>query len=219
MEETESTQTEIQTESIEESTTEETLELEPSAPITLPLTAIVSALIFSSPKPISTEKLLEISGASSEDLLEALDRIREIYSAECTGYSLVEVSGGFVFRTAVELAPMIKKLLPPKIKKLSHAAAETLAIIVYKQPVARAEIEAIRGVDALPTLKTLLDAQLIRIIGHDSAVGQPALYGTTERFLERFGLKDLSELPTSRELLLLDNEPGEGDGSSSDLSS
>jgi segregation and condensation protein B len=127
MEETESTQIE----STEESTIEEAQELEQHAQITLPLTAIISALIFSSPKPISSEKLLDVSGASSEDLLEALDRIREIYSAERTGYSLVEVSGGFVFRTAVELAPMIKKLLPPKIKRLSHAAAETLAIIVY----------------------------------------------------------------------------------------
>ena len=96
-------------------------------------------------------------------------------------------------------------------KRLSKAAAETLAIVAYRQPVQKAEIEAIRGVDAIQTVKTLLDAKLIRIVGRDTTPGTPALYGTTDVFLEKFGLADLSELPSVRELKELESEPDESE--------
>ena len=119
------------------------------------------------------------------------------------------MSAGFQFRSAPVLAQVIKRLIPARTKRLSRAAGETLAVIAYKQPVERAEIESIRGVDALPTLKTLLDARLIRVIGKHDSPGHPVLYGTTAEFLERFGLADLSALPTLHEFEQLASEPGD----------
>lgn len=122
------------------------------------------------------------------------------------------MGGSYQYRSLPSLKPTIQKMVTAKMKRLSKAAAETLAVVAYKQPVTRAEIEAIRGVDALPTLRTLLDGILIRIIGREDTPGSPALYGTTDKFLERFGLADLSELPTIREVTELMDEPSEFDG-------
>lgn len=175
----------------------------------LELPALVCAIIFSCPKPVSLAQLEEACSHSSEEVEEALNEVRRMFSDDVHGFSLYEVNGGYQFRTTSRAAKAITKVLPPKLKRLSRAAAETLAVIAYKQPVQRAEIEAIRGVDALPTLRTLLDAKLVRIVGHEDTVGQPALYGTTTLFLERFGLNDLSDLPSVREIEQLMADPGE----------
>lgn len=177
----------------------------------LPLGAIVSAIVFSAPKPLSLAQLEEATGEKAEVLEAVLANLKSLYQEETHGFTLCEVANGYQFRTSRRASGAITKLHAPKTKKLSRAAAETLAVIAYKQPVQRSEIEAIRGVDVLPTLKTLLEAKLIRMIGHDDAVGQPAIYGTTNLFLERFGLRDLSELPSIRELDYLAEEPGEAE--------
>jgi segregation and condensation protein B len=175
----------------------------------LSLTAQISSLLFVSPKPITLDDLAQATGKDSAVVQDAMEQVLDMYADSVHGFSVVEVAGGYQLRTAPAAAGVIRRFKPPKTRKLSRAAAETLAVIAYKQPVQRAEIESIRGVDALPTLKTLLDAKIVRVVGHENSVGRPALYGTTSRFLEVFGLRDLSELPSIRELEQLAEEPGE----------
>lgn len=170
------------------------------------LSVRVGALLFSSIKPLSAHQLAELTRADIDQVEEVLESLTSKFVKEEVGFSLCEIAGAWQFRTNPETASTVHKLISPKAKKLSRAAAETLAIIAYKQPVQRAEIEAIRGVDALPTLKTLLDFKLIQIIGREDSVGQPALYGTSKQFLEKFGMRDLSELPSTRELQELAEE-------------
>jgi segregation and condensation protein B len=179
----------------------------------LSLCAAVGAVLFASTRPLTAETLSEVCNANISDIEDALERIKTVFSSDVVGFSVIEIGGGFQLRTDPRAARAIQKLVGPKAKRLSRAAAETLAVVAYKQPVQRSEIEAIRGVDALPTLKTLLESKLIRIVGRGDAVGQPTLYGTTESFLERFGLRDLSELPSVRDIAQLAEDPGEADGS------
>ncbi len=172
--------------------------------------ARVGSLLLASAKPISIETLKSASGLPQKELKEALEELTAYYQDEVHGFSLHEVAGGYQFRTAPAAKELIRKLFPPRSRRLSRAALETLSIIAYKQPVQRAEIESIRGVDALPTLRTLIETNLIRIVGYQDAPGQPALYGTTSKFLEQFGLRDLTDLPSLRELEQIQKDPGEG---------
>lgn len=183
--------------------------------VEIDLSARVGALLFASLKPLTTQHLAELTRTDIDQIEEVLESLIAKFIKEDIGFSLSEIAGGWQFRTAPEAASTVHKLISPKAKKLSRAAAETLAIIAYKQPVQRAEIEAIRGVDALPTLRTLLDFKLIQIIGREDSVGQPALYGTSKQFLEKFGMRDLSELPSIRELQELANESSESEETSS----
>lgn len=182
----------------------------------IPLSALISSMLFVSHKPVSAEKIATAAKRSLSSVEAVLEELRDLYQDEVHGFSLHEVNDGWQLRTAPSCAPSIRRLMPRRVKRLSRAAAESLAIIAYKQPVDRSEIESIRGVDALPTLRTLLDAKLIRIVGKRDVPGQPALYGTTEKFLETFGLRDLSELPSLHELEQLLNEPGESDSDTDD---
>jgi segregation and condensation protein B len=175
----------------------------------LPLSGRVGSLLFVSPKPLTVETLAEYLDEPAEDIESVLQTLRQEFNEEAHGFVLQEVAGAWQLRTTLRSARTVQKLIPPRARRLSRAAAETLAVIAYKQPVQRAEIESIRGVDALPTIRTLLDAKLIRIVGRETSPGQPALYGTTNTFLEKFGLRDLCELPTVREILELSKEPGE----------
>ena len=175
----------------------------------IPLSAQISAALFVSAKPLLLSDLSQATGYSEEEVEEVLQNLAGLFQEEVHGVYLSTVQGGFQLRTSPGAISLLRKMIPAKTRKFSRAAAETLAVIAYKQPVQRAEIEAIRGVDALPTLKTLLEAKVIRVIGRDNEIGKPALYATTEKFLERFGLNDLSELPTTREIQELENEPGE----------
>lgn len=173
----------------------------------------VMAFLFVSLKPISIIELSKLVKSSEQDVLEIMDGlVNEIESLKL-GLQIKVIGENYQLRTKPEMAKVLQRLITPKMKRLSKAAAETLAVIAYKQPVSKAEIEAIRGVDALPTLKTLIDGRLIRIVGREDSPGSPALYGTTDFFLERFGLKDLSELPTVREVKELEDELSEIDDS------
>lgn len=165
------------------------------------LTAVVEALLFVSGEPMSPEKLADVlEGADPDRIREALDRLRQNYDAAGRGLQIVEVAGGYEIATRSECAPWIKAL--EKIKtatRLSRSGLESLAIVAYKQPVTRGEIEAIRGVDSAGVLKTLLERRIVKIVGRREGLGRPMLYGTTREFLQYFGLKDLSELPALKE--------------------
>jgi segregation and condensation protein B len=180
---------ESSTQNLEESPQEE-------ANSELPLAARLSAAMLAHGKPVSLQALAKATGEDEEIVEGALLNLASLFQDETHGFSVQQVQGGFQFRTAMGARDLIENLLPPRVKKFSKAAAETLAVVAYKQPIQRAEIEAIRGVDALPTLKTLIEAKVIRAIGRDDEIGKPVLYATTETFLERFGLNDLSELPS-----------------------
>ena len=175
----------------------------------LPLQAQVSSLLFVSPRPLDAETLAELTRHDTAEVEAALQSLKALYQEEVHGFILLETGGAWQLRTGPDSARVVQRMIPARSRRLSRAAAETLAVVAYKQPVQRAEIEAIRGVDALPTLRTLVEARLIRIVGRESTPGHPALYGTTNTFLEKFGLGDLSDLPTVREIVELAEDPGE----------
>jgi segregation and condensation protein B len=165
------------------------------------LRAILEALLFASDSPLSLSLLVDTTGADPLEAAEALHRLREEYDRDQRGVQLTEMAGGYLLTTRETHAPWIRKLLQGKRKaRLSRAALETLAIIVYKQPVTRPEIEAIRGVDSGSALATLLERDLITIRGRSDVVGRPLLYGSTTEFLTYFGLRDLNDLPRPEEL-------------------
>jgi segregation and condensation protein B len=166
------------------------------------LKGIVEALLFVSGEPLTTDRLvLVLEGASRAEVQEAVRALQEDYAADSRGLQIVEVAGGYQIATRVECAAWIKRLEKAKTgAKLSRSAMETLAIIAYKQPLVRAEIEQIRGVDTAGVLRTLLDRRLIRIIGRKDIPGRPIMYGSSKQFLQAFGLKDLSDLPALRDL-------------------
>lgn len=170
---------------------------------------IVEALILSSSEPISAAKLAEIipycKPGHAKDLVNELNTE---YAEQDRAFEIWEVAGGYQLRTRAEFSGYLQKLQKERALRLSQAALETLAIIAYRQPVTRAEIEDVRGVDAGAVVKTLLERHLIRIAGQREVPGRPMLYGTSRRFLEVFGLDDLKGLPTLRELDELAREQG-----------
>jgi segregation and condensation protein B len=180
---------------------------------------IVEALILSSSEPISAVKLAEIipycKPGQAKDLVNELNTE---YAEQDRAFEIWEVAGGYQLRTRAEFSGYLQKLQKERALRLSQAALETLAIIAYRQPVTRAEIEDVRGVDAGAVVKTLLERHLIRIAGQREVPGRPMLYGTSRRFLEVFGLDDLKGLPTLRELDELAREQGLLEPETSELS-
>ena len=163
--------------------------------------AVIEALIFASESPLPLEKICAVlDGVDKTEVKNALDKLIAAYEERQSGISIQEVAGGFQFRTRPELALWIKKLKGTRPGSLSPAALETLAIVAYRQPIVKAEIETVRGVDVSAPLKGLLEKKLIRIMGRKDAPGKPIIYGTTKKFLEVFNLKELTDLPTMREL-------------------
>ena len=163
--------------------------------------AVIEALIFASESPLPLEKICAVlDGVDKTEVKDALDNLITAYEERQSGISIQEVAGGFQFRTRPELALWIKKLKGTRPGSLSPAALETLAIVAYRQPIVKAEIETVRGVDVSAPLKGLLEKKLIRIMGRKDAPGKPIIYGTTKKFLEVFNLKELTDLPTMREL-------------------
>jgi segregation and condensation protein B len=163
--------------------------------------AILEALIFVSETPLPLERMKEIlGGVNKRDLQRWLGEMMEEYGKGQRGFYLVEVAEGFQFRTRTEHAEWVRKLKKTKSSALSQPSLETLAIIAYRQPVVRGDIEKIRGVDSGGVLRTLLEKKLVKIIGKKDVPGKPLVYGTSKKFLEVFGLKDLSELPTLKDL-------------------
>jgi len=165
------------------------------------LKAIIESLLFVSEVPLSLAKIKTIlSMYTHAEITQALEILRQKYAAEEHGFFLAEVAQGYQFRSKPEYGEWIRKLKKVTPTKLSQAALETLAIIAYKQPILRAEIETIRGVDVGGILRLLLEKKLIKIVGRKNVPGRPIIYGTTQRFLEFFNLKDISSLPTFEEV-------------------
>lgn len=173
------------------------------------LCAILEALLLVSDKPLSVSKIREIiEEINPKKIQELIVQIQQRLAESAFPYQVREVGGGYVLSTLPEYALWIRKLHAPRAKtsKLSQAALETLAVIAYKQPVTRAEMEAIRGVNVDSTLKTLLEKRLVEIAGYKDVIGKPATYGTTNEFLLHFGLNTLSDLPTIEELRRSDTD-------------
>ncbi len=159
------------------------------------LKALVEALLFAAGKPVSLKKLKEITGLESRELRSIFQELQSEYQARESGLEFREVAGAFFMTTQEDHAPFIKKLFAGREQQgLSQAALETLAIIAYKQPVTRLEIEAIRGVKVDKILDRLAAKNLIKEVDRKDTIGRPILYGTTREFLQHFGLKSLSEL-------------------------
>jgi segregation and condensation protein B len=165
------------------------------------IASILESVIFISGRPLSFEKLMEVlPGVDRKTVRVALDRLMEDCFDRARGLSLVEVAGGFQFRTKPENSEYIQSFLKSRPQRMSRPTLETLSIIAYRQPITRTEVEAIRGVDVGGVLGTLLERKLIQIMGRKDVVGRPFVYGTTKEFLEFFGLRDLSSLPSLKEL-------------------
>lgn len=166
---------------------------------------LVEALLFASDTPVSRDRLKEIVGlAGTDEVEQAIQQLNQKYQENGNSFRIREIAGGFQMHTLPEYSPWIEAMfLKTKKQKLSKAALETLSIIVYRQPVTRVEIDHIRGVQSEAALKTLLERELVTITGRAQTVGRPLLYGTTEKFLIHFGLKDISELPQLEELEFL----------------
>ena len=164
------------------------------------LNGILESLLFVSPDPVTVERLGTALRISKSEVRGGLSRLQADWDRARRGLLVVEVAGGFQLVTRPEYAPWIKQLGKSKpAPKLSRSALESLAIIAYKQPIVRAEIEHIRGVETSGVLRTLLERKLVRMVGRKDVPGRPIMYGTTKYFLEHFGLRDLTELPPLRE--------------------
>ena len=169
-----------------------------------PLAKLLEAALFASDRPIPLEELALLDRESSPAAVAlALDEIRAHYDADGHGVELLEVAGGWQILTRAEYTEAIERAqLAARPQRLSGAALETLAIIAYRQPIGRAEIEEIRGVAVGGVLKMLLERGLIDIVGRAEGLGRPLLYGTTRAFLEQFALRHLDELPRADELAI-----------------
>ena len=162
---------------------------------------IIESLLFVSQEPLTIDRFKKIiSGTETKDLREALEDLKADYEARQGGFFLNQVAGGYQIHTRPEYMEWIKRLLQPKPMRLSKAALETLAIIAYKQPVIRSDVEHIRGVDCGGVLRVLLERKFVRVLGRKEIAGRPLIYATTKRFLEVFDLKNLKDLPTPKEI-------------------
>src|SRR5262245_48819212 len=165
------------------------------------LAAVVESMLLAAGAPVPLARLIEaLDGPSRREVAAALRALGETYEREGRGLRVVYVAGGYQLRSAPEHGHWVRRLLGGRPPRLSRPMLETLAIVAYRQPCTRPEIEAIRGVDADAVLTTLLERRLIRILGRKDAPGRPILYGTTKDFLEVFGLPDLQALPPLAEL-------------------
>ena len=162
----------------------------------------VEALLFASDEPLSVRKLgALLEECESGDIRKALEELRGEYESSERAWSLQEIAGGFQLLTRPLYADTISRLRKAKSdRKLSNAAMETLAIVAYKQPIRRADLEAIRGVQSGELLRALMEKDLVRIVGRDTVPGAPVLYGTTKNFLDVCGLNSLKDLPKPEEV-------------------
>jgi len=165
------------------------------------LKSIVEGLIFAGTEPLSAESIAGILRETPvQNVQQVLGELEQEYAQRARGFVLARVAGGYQFRSLPRLAPWILEMKRLKPSRLSRAALETLSIIAYNQPITRTRIEQIRGVESSGTLKNLLERDLASIVGRKDIPGKPLLYGTTRRFLEVFGLKDLASLPPLPEI-------------------
>ena len=172
----------------------------------------IEALIFVSESPLKVDRIAEIVEAKKGEVKKCLEALQAEYLEADRGILLEEVGEGFQFRSRPECSDAIQQLVKTRPFRFSRAALETLAIIAYRQPVTRAEVEYLRGVDSGGVFKTLLEKQLIRILGKKDVPGRPLIYGTSKEFLEFFGMRDLSALPTLKEFSDLSTDLPEDSG-------
>ena len=162
---------------------------------------IIESLLFVAEAPLTIERIKTVLDLDdTKDIRDALRQLSDEYEARKGGFLLRSVAGGYQFRTNPEHTEWIKRLVQPKSYRISKAALETLAIIAYKQPAIRSDVEHIRGVDCGGVLRILLERKLIRILGRKEIPGRPIIYATTKLFLEVFDLKNLKDLPTPKEI-------------------
>jgi segregation and condensation protein B len=174
------------------------------------LQPILEALVFAADHPLSPREISDwLPEYSIRDIRAALNALEMEYGSMGRSFFLKEVASGYQFRTKREFAPYVLKMYKTSPSRLSQAALETLAIIAYKQPILRQEIEKLRGVDVGGIVRTLLEKGLIRIVGRKNLPGRPFIYGTTKKFLEVFDLTDLNSLPKMKEIKTLFSN-GEG---------
>jgi segregation and condensation protein B len=163
--------------------------------------SIVESLLFVAEGPLTLQRFGEVlDGVDKQTIQAVLQALQEEYEAQNRGLRLVEVAGGYQMRTAKDNADWVKKFLGGRPARMGKATLETLAIIAYRQPITKAEIEAIRGVDVDGVISTLLERNLIRAVARKDVPGRPFLYGTTPEFLQLFKLRDLTHLPTLKEM-------------------
>lgn len=167
---------------------------------------VVESLLLVSEKPVTIEQMRAASGIGPEVIREAIESLARRFHEDASGIVLVEVAGGYQLRTSPDATAEVRRFLQVRPQRLTRAALETLAIVAYRQPVTRAEIEEVRGVDSGAVLKALVERRLVRILGRKEEPGRPILYGTTKEFLEFFSLRDLASLPTLREFQELSEE-------------
>jgi segregation and condensation protein B len=165
------------------------------------LKGVIEALLFVAGEPLSLDRIKNVlEDIDRRTVQSAIWEIQHEYEMRLSGLKIVEVAGGYQIATRPELAQWIKRLKKVKLSsRLSRPSLETLSIIAYKQPIVKAEVEDIRGVDSTGVIKGLLDKHLIKIIGRKDVPGRPILYATTKEFLQYFGLRDISDLPTLKE--------------------
>jgi segregation and condensation protein B len=171
---------------------------------------IIESLLFIADGPLTMDRIKNVlSLPDATEIRIMLKALSEEYEARGGGFFLREVAGGYQLRTRPEYTEFIKRLIQPNPPRLSKAALETLAIIAYKQPLIRSDVEHIRGVDCGGIIRTLLERKLVRVLGRKEIPGRPLIYATTKHFLEVFDLKDLKDLPTPKEIEDLGNSPAE----------
>jgi segregation and condensation protein B len=171
---------------------------------------IIESFLFVSEEPLTLDKIrLALPSTDVKAIKEAIQTLQDEYDYREGGIYLVEVAGGYQLRTRPEYAEWVRKIIQPSAQRLSPAAVETLAIIAYKQPIMRSDIEHIRGVDTGGILRMLLDRKLVKIQGRKEIPGRPLIYATTRHFLEIFGLKDIKDLPAPKDISDLGKPAGD----------
>ena len=164
--------------------------------------SVVEAVLFAADEPVTARKLVEIVGAGGvKEIKQHVEQLNQKYEQMNCSFRIESIAGGFQVLTMAQFNPWLRKLIKARSEsKLSSAALETLAIISYKQPILRVDVEAIRGVAAGEMIRQLCDKGLVKIVGRAEELGRPLLYGTTKKFLEVFGLDSLKDLPKAEEL-------------------
>jgi len=174
------------------------------------LKVAIEALLFASERPLLAEELKEAfqEKLESAEIKKILETLKNEYETQARGFRLFEIAGGYQLVTDPRFSEYLKRFYQSREKRrLSQATLETLSVVAYRQPVTRADIEFIRGVNVDGAVRTLLEKGLIRIAGRKEALGRPMLYTTTQMFLEHFGLNSLKDLPPLKEFTLQDIEP------------
>ncbi|MCA1826934.1 MAG: SMC-Scp complex subunit ScpB [Myxococcales bacterium] len=193
---------------LQEATRTELQQLKEAARFVTPERAlqVLEALFFAAEKPLDMQMLAEATQFDKEILQKTLADLQSAYAPGTRGVHLVDLGGRWQLRTDPSIGAYVRRMLQVKPLRLTRAALETLAIVAYRQPVTRPEIEDLRGVDCGAVTKALLERKLIRILGKKDEPGRPLLYGTSKEFLDLFNLRDLTQLPTLREFQELSEE-------------